>query len=145
MNIKFVAILIVSLLCLAHFAEAASKTGKLQIGVKHRPAECTRKTAKGDTLRIHYTGSLLDNGEKFDSSRDRGTPFEFTLGSGQVIKGWDQGLMGMCVGEKRKLTIPPNLGYGAQGAGGKIPGNAYLVFDTELVEIIPGKPAPANE
>ena len=79
-------------------------------------------------------GTLTD-GTKFDSSRDRGTPFEFTLGAGQVIKGWDQGLLGACVGEVRKLQIPPSLGYGDAGAGGLIPGGATLVFDTEVMGI----------
>jgi FKBP-type peptidyl-prolyl cis-trans isomerase len=78
---------------------------------------------------------LYTTGEQFDSSRTRGTPFEFVLGAGQVIKGWDQGLRNMCVGERRKLTIPSGLGYGDRGAGGKIAGGATLVFDVELVEI----------
>jgi FKBP-type peptidyl-prolyl cis-trans isomerase len=82
---------------------------------------------------------MLKDGTKFDSSLDRGTPFTFTLGAGQVIKGWDQGLLGACVGEKRKLLIPPELGYGATGSPPKIPANADLVFETEVMGIN-GKP-----
>ena len=95
--------------------------------------ECTRPSQKGDTLSMHYTGSLTD-GTEFDSSRSRG-PFEFTLGAGQVIQGWERGLEDMCVGDKRKLHIPSDLGYGARGAGGVIPPNADLVFDVELLKI----------
>lgn len=88
----------------------------------------------GKTISVHYTGRLIA-GRKFDSSLDRNEPFRFTLGAGQVIKGWDQGFAGMKVGGKRQLTIPPDMGYGAAGAGGVIPPNATLVFDVELLGV----------
>jgi FKBP-type peptidyl-prolyl cis-trans isomerase FkpA len=95
----------------------------------------------GKTVRVHYTGWLHDEnandqrGRKFDSSKDRGQPFHFRLGGGEVIRGWDEGVAGMKVGGTRVLTIPPELGYGARGAGGVIPPNATLVFEVELLAV----------
>jgi rhodanese-related sulfurtransferase len=108
-------------------------------------AEGDGETAKkGMQVSVHYQGRLID-GTIFDDSQKRGTPFSFTLGSGQVIPGWEQGIAGMKIGEKRVLTIPPDLGYGAVGAGGVIPPNATLVFDVELIAVtIPLKLADAT-
>ena len=106
--------------------------GKLQI--EDLVAGTGAEALQGKTVSVHYTGWLTD-GKKFDSSKDRGQPFQFPLGRGHVIRGWDEGVKGMKVGGKRKLTIPPDLGYGAQGAGGVIPPNATLVFEVELLGV----------
>ncbi|KAL1696115.1 hypothetical protein GGG16DRAFT_44093 [Schizophyllum commune] len=117
-------------------AQDAGAPKELVIETTYAPPECSIKSQKGDVVKVHYTGKLFSNGQKFDSSLDRGTPFSVTLGQGRVIKGWDEGLLGMCVNEKRTLTIPPNLAYGSRGAGrGVIPGHATLIFDVELVEL----------
>ncbi len=99
------------------------------------------EAAAGKTVKVHYTGWLYDpksanhQGKKFDSSKDHGQPFEFKLGAGMVIRGWDQGVAGMKVGGTRTLVIPSELGYGARGAGGAIPPNATLLFDVELLDV----------
>ncbi len=111
-----------------------NNTNNMEILKKEDLVVGTGAEAKnGDVISVHYVGTLLD-GTKFDSSRDRGTPFEFALGAGKVIQGWDQGVLGMKVGGKRKLTIPPSLGYGSF-AQGKIPANSTLVFEVELLGV----------
>ncbi|KAF2853853.1 FK506-binding protein-like protein 2 precursor [Plenodomus tracheiphilus IPT5] len=109
-----------------------------------RPVECTRKSKNGDKLSMMYKGTLQSDGSKFDSSYDRGAPFKFTIGNGQVIKGWELGLLDMCIGEARKLTIPPNLAYG-NSQNGKIPAGSTLIFETELLGIdgVKAEPVPA--
>merc|ERR1711962_1015098 len=107
-----------------------------------KPDSCEKVARNGDMLSIHYVGTL-ESGAKFDSSYDRNEPFKFQVGVGQVIKGWEEGTVGMCVGEKRKLVVPPELGYGDQGAGDVIPGGATLLFEVELLNIADG-PAPVN-
>ncbi|KAF1830977.1 hypothetical protein BDW02DRAFT_591505 [Decorospora gaudefroyi] len=97
-------------------------------------AECSRKTKAGDKINVHYRGTLESDGSEFDASYNRGQPLTFTVGQGQVIKGWDQGLLDMCPGEKRKLTIQPEWAYGSRGAG-PIPANSVLIFESELVSI----------
>ena len=109
-----------------------NKSQKLEIEVLQQGEGV--ETKNGDKVKVHYVGTLED-GTKFDSSVDRGTPFEFTLGIGQVIQGWDLGVLGMKIGEKRKLTIPSDLGYGSSGAGNLIPPHAILIFEVELLEI----------
>lgn len=121
---------LISLISIVSYVIAAEK---LKIGVLNKVEDCTQKARAGDYVSVHYTG-MLEDGTVFDSSVERGQPIEFPLGVGRVIKGWDQGILGMCVGEKRKLTIPPSLGYGQSGAG-PIPPGATLIFTTELVAI----------
>lgn len=121
---------------------ASENTQTLPSGLKYQilnaaPADA-KKPVKGQQVVVHYTGWLDENGKpgrKFDSSVDRGEKFTFTIGVGQVIKGWDEGVLDMQIGEKRRLIVPPQLGYGAYGAGGVIPGNATLIFDVELFDV----------
>lgn len=105
-----------------------------KVTVEELAAGSGDQARKKDHVKVHYTGWLTD-GTKFDSSHDAGEPFEFMIGGGQVIKGWEKGVVGMRVGGKRKLTIPPKLGYGSGGVPGVIPGGATLVFEVELLAI----------
>ncbi|OJJ46959.1 hypothetical protein ASPZODRAFT_64759 [Penicilliopsis zonata CBS 506.65] len=125
---RFLSVTLLSLLSLT-----ASVTAELQIETTHA-VECTRKTTNGDTVHMHYRGTLASDGSEFDSSFKRNAPLKFKLGTGRVIKGWDQGLLDMCIGEKRTLTIPPELGYGERSMG-PIPAGSTLIFETELVGI----------
>lgn len=111
-------------------------------GLKIEDLECGDgdEAVEGKLITVHYTGTLED-GTKFDSSKDRDQPFQFVLGAGMVIKGWDEGFEGMRVGGVRKLTIPPEMGYGKAGAGGVIPPNATLIFDVELLAVEDVSPA----
>lgn len=111
MRVTFFIVLIITVLCTIylHAVTAEKEKEEFKIEVVEKPEKCPQKTKVGDSLAMHYTGRLVD-GKKFDSSHDRGQTFDFTLGKGMVIQGWDQGLLDMCVGEKRKLTIPPHLG-----------------------------------
>ncbi|KAH9978663.1 hypothetical protein BGW80DRAFT_1280294 [Lactifluus volemus] len=122
-----------SLLAFGILVSAQQQPTVLDIRTTHEPTDCQVKSQKGDAIKVHYTGKLFSNGNKFDSSLDRGQPLPVTLGAGQVIKGWDEGLVGMCVGEKRTLTIPSHMAYGDRGFGSIIPANSALVFDVELV------------
>ncbi|RWS31450.1 peptidyl-prolyl cis-trans isomerase FKBP2-like protein [Leptotrombidium deliense] len=133
---------IVILLCVLNvsvlFADDTGDLPKdLKIETLSKPDSCDRQAKRGDMLTMHYRGTLL-NGKEFDSSHSRKEPFKFQLGVGHVIKGWDLGLIGMCVKEKRKLTIPPNLGYGKTGAGEQIPPDSTLVFEVECINIEDG-------
>ena len=112
--------------------EVTTPSGLKYIDIKEGAGASPRA---GQTVSVHYTG-WLTNGQKFDSSKDRNEPFEFVLGRGQVIKGWDEGVAQMKIGDKVRLTIPPELGYGARGAGGVIPPNATLIFEVELLDVL---------
>jgi FK506-binding protein 14 len=130
------------------FVVATCSAADLQVNQYDGPTECDTKVAKGNFLKMHYTGTIDQSseagvkGKKFDSSRDRGSTFDFAVGTGQVIQGWDQGLMGLCKGAKVVLVIPPELGYGDRGAGADIPGGAILNFDVEVVDITEGPVVP---
>ncbi|KAH0563268.1 Peptidyl-prolyl cis-trans isomerase fpr2 [Trichoglossum hirsutum] len=100
-----------------------------------KTVECTRKTQRGDTIEVHYRGTLAADGSEFDASYNRGKPLSFRVGQGMVIKGWDEGLLDMCVGEQRTLTIPPDFAYGDRGMPPVIPPKATLIFTTELMGI----------
>nr|ACO11449.1 FK506-binding protein 7 precursor [Caligus rogercresseyi] len=139
---KILSSLLFSALILSAGAEVEERESGLKIEVVEKPSDCGTVAKNGDMLSMHYTGTLED-GTKFDSSRDRNEAFSFQIGVGQVIQGWEEGVLGMCVGEKRKLIIPSSLGYGEKGAGDVIPGGATLYFDIELMDVNAGPP-PTN-
>src|SRR6185369_15380701 len=132
---------IVAALVVSSCGGATERTTVTQLVKQDTRVGTGAEATAGRTVVVHYTGWLYDEtrtdhkGAKFDSSRDRNEPFPFTLGAGEVISGWDQGVAGMKVGGQRMLTIPPDMGYGARGAGGVIPPNAALLFDVELLEV----------
>lgn len=128
---KFSSALIFSLIGSA----MAGSLKELEIDITKRiPADrCTNKALAGDNVKVHYTGRLLENDKKFDSSYDRNSPIAFVLGTGRVISGWDEGIVGMCVGEERILRIPSSMAYGARGVPGVIPEDADLLFEVKLV------------
>jgi FKBP-type peptidyl-prolyl cis-trans isomerase len=139
-KVMILASLVVSVLLISTAINAGGKMTKTSSGLQYSDSKVgTGTEAKtGKKVSVHYTGWLNSNGQKgkkFDSSLDRGKPFAFNLGAGQVIKGWDEGVAGMKVGGKRGLYIPSNLGYGPRGAGAVIPANANLIFDVELLNV----------
>jgi rhodanese-related sulfurtransferase len=142
---KIFSVLFIGILALQTSGLTMANTTELKIEITQEGSGAVAEN--GMSVSVHYTGKLTD-GTKFDSSLDRGTPFSFTLGQGRVIKGWDQGVLGMKVGEKRTLIIPSKLGYGSTGAGASIPPNATLIFDIELLDvqmpIVLGQSTPAE-
>ena len=130
------SVIMAALLAVPAFAAGAKKTVTTASGLKYVDVTVGKGASPvaGKSVKVHYTGTL-ENGKKFDSSVDRNEPFSFIIGVGQVIPGWDEGVMTMKVGGKRKLIIPAKLGYGARGAGGDIPPNATLLFDVELLDV----------
>jgi rhodanese-related sulfurtransferase len=142
---KIFSVLFIGILALQTSGLTMANTTELKIEITQEGSGAVAEN--GMSVSVHYTGKLTD-GTKFDSSLDRGTPFSFTLGQGRVIKGWDQGVLGMKVGEKRTLIIPSELGYGSTGAGASIPPNATLIFDIELLDvqmpIVLGQSTPAE-
>ncbi|XP_014238053.1 peptidyl-prolyl cis-trans isomerase FKBP2-like [Trichogramma pretiosum] len=133
--------LALTFLCFGTLEGSSSSQKRLQIGIKRRVDNCIDKSKKGDTLFVTYVGALED-GSVFDKNEDRDDAFAVTIGTGQVIKGWEQGLIGMCVGEVRKLVIPPDLAYGKYGVPPTIPPDATLTFTVELVKLVPKEDLP---
>ena len=128
---------LLALLATLHLPSALADGGTPEVKIETvTPVHCSRPTRPGDKISVHYRGTLESTGAQFDESYKRGRPITFTLGAGQVIRGWEEGLVDMCPGEGRILTIPPELAYGARGAPPAIPGGATLVFETELVDIV---------
>merc|ERR1711997_956194 len=141
-SVNTMKVFLMSVLVVATMADPELKESGLKVESLSKPDSCDKVARNGDMLSMHYVGTL-ESGAKFDSSYDRSEPFKFQIGVGQVIKGWEEGVLGMCVGEKRRLIIPPALGYGDQGAGDIIPGDATLFFDVELISTIEGQ-MPVN-
>jgi FK506-binding protein 2 len=137
------AVVCVAIAAIAVEAKPEKAVTELQIGVKFKPKSCELKAHKGDQVSVHYRGTLTD-GSLFDESYGRGQPLDFKLGQGAVIKGWDQGILGMCVGEKRKLKIPAKLAYGDESIALSIPAGAALIFDMELVAVN-GRTGPGSD
>ncbi|RUS90400.1 hypothetical protein EGW08_001895 [Elysia chlorotica] len=134
------ALLVLALVALSHGDDQEGAEEAISIEILSPPPEnCERKSKRNDMLLVHYVGTLTESGKKIDSSFDTGDPLEFQLGAGHVIKGGEEGLTDMCVGEKRKLIIPASKGYGSKGRGESIPPNAGLTFEVELIDIKDGQ------